>query len=36
MMIEAVKKNLVSAGNIANKVAARPQSIRHLVTYEMT
>jgi predicted nucleic acid-binding protein len=34
MMIEAVKKNLVSAGNIATKVAARPQLIRHLVTYE--
>jgi predicted nucleic acid-binding protein len=34
MMIEAVERKLVSAGNVARKLAERPQIVRQLATYE--
>jgi len=34
MMIEAVERKLVSAGNVARKLARRPEVVRQLATYE--
>jgi predicted nucleic acid-binding protein len=34
MMIEAVKKALVSGGNVVRKLSSRPEIARQLVTYE--
>ncbi len=34
MMIEAVKRGLVSGGNVVRKLASRPELSRELVTYD--
>jgi predicted nucleic acid-binding protein len=34
MMIEAIERKLVSPGNVARKLARRPEVVRRLATYE--